>query len=291
MQDKELVDLHSHTNYSDGSDTPEEVVEKMAASGVGMAAVTDHDTVRGVERAIKHGQKVGVIIVPGVEVSTIYQSLYDVHVLGINVNYRLGWVEKLFSGNNLARRIFNQQAMQKLNKSGKLNPTIEELAKYYQYPGYCVTLLHAMDYMVKVQGLSFEEARNLAMCTDSLGVFRDLSLMLTMHKGVQGILRLGGVPIFAHPGEFEKQIDGNPEEKRGMLVGALRQFVKMGGRGIEAFHPKHSQQQQKDYVFLAQRMGLSVTAGRDYHGQHKLSQDVGCSEIKIIDVMNLITRR
>lgn len=287
MSKKGKVDLHMHSDYSDGHNKPEEVIELLSANGIKLASLTDHDTMKGTERFRIHGDLYGVSTIPGVEVSTIYNG-YDVHVIGLNVNHQLGGAEEMFECNNEERRIYTEKVMRKLNEMGVLNVTFDELTKLYEYPGYCVTLMHAMDFMIHKEGYNFEVARKAIFENDKLGIRRNFSMILPTQKGVGAILELGGIPILAHPGEFEKQIEGSVLEKRVALMELLQDFKSMGGRALEAFHSKHSEKQEVQYVSLAQSIGLAVTSGSDYHGRHKEDQKVGHHGVTVVDILNLL---
>ena len=129
------------------------------------------------------------------------------------------------------------------------------------------------------------------MNLDRLGVHKNLSMILSTKQWISAIKKLGGIPIIAHPGEFEKQFQGDSHVKRDTLYLALCELIRMGLVGLEVFHPKHTAQQELEYLILAKRLGLLITAGSDFHGRHTMSRKVGMHGVRAIDIMDVIMQK
>lgn len=282
-----FVDFHLHSHYSDGHDSPEKIAEFLFQTGVKMAALTDHDTMQGVNEFIHFATKHEIIALPGIEVTTRCDCKYDAHILGFSVNHSLSCAEEIFKNNNAERVIHTKKAMLELNEKGLLDVTFDELTRHYKYPGYCITLLHAMDYMVFQKGMSFQAARSIAMSAYD-ATPRDYSMIFSTAEGIAAVRELGGLPFLAHPGELEKQLKGKTlKEKREALEELIAQMKANGLKGIEAFHSKHSHEEELEYAKLAKRMGLAISAGSDCHGRHKINQAVGRHGVNVIDMLEL----
>lgn len=241
------ADLHTHTTASDGTLSPAELVQEAKQAGLQVLAVTDHDTVDGVGPAAEEADRLGIELVPGVELSTDVPD-EEVHILGYFVDGQdrqfLALLRRLREG-RLARA---REMVRRLNQLG-LPITFEEVAR--QADG-AVGRPHVARALVAAGYVgSFEEAfqRYLARGRPAY-VERE---RFSPEEAVQAVLRAGGVPVFAHP------LWGGDRNR-------IARLVDCGLRGIEAYYPDHSPQDVRRFLEWAREFGLVATGGSDYHG-------------------------
>ena len=246
-------DLHIHTTASDGTDSPEAVVALAAEKGFSIIAITDHDTMRGVPEAVAAGEKYGVRVIGGVEISAGGQT--EVHVLGYGVRD----VERLEQTLTLMRD----------KRAERMAGMVEKLRAL----GVDVTL----DEVTALSGGSVGRS-HLARVLIDKGVVRDVREAFAKYLspgkpayvereklGVQQAVRLiadcGGLPVIAHPGQNRGESYWGRERFH-----ALKAY---GLRGIEVYHMAHGAAQAAAFERIARAENLLVTGGSDYHGKVK----------------------
>ena len=246
-------DLHIHTTASDGTDSPEAVVALAAEKGFSIIAITDHDTMRGVPEAVAAGEKYGVRVIGGVEISAGGQT--EVHVLGYGVRD----VERLEQTLTLMRD----------KRAERMAGMVEKLRAL----GVDVTL----DEVTALSGGSVGRS-HLARVLIDKGVVRDVREAFAKYLspgkpayvereklGVQQAVRLiadcGGLPVIAHPGQNRGESYWGRERFH-----ALKAY---GLRGMEVYHMAHGAAQAAAFERIARAENLLVTGGSDYHGRVK----------------------
>jgi len=245
------IDLHVHTIYSDGTYTPEEVVRRAKDLDLVAISITDHDSVDGVEEAIRIGKRLGVEVVPGVEMSTDLGN-DEIHILG----YYLDWKDEAFLSqlreSQEARARRNRKLIRKLGDLG-MRLDYNEVKKLN--PRGVISRLHIARLMVKSGyvpsiGAAFEEWLN----PGKPAYVRRLKV--SPFQIIQLISGLQGIPVLAHP-HLSKSDDLIPE------------LVKAGLRGIEVYHTEHNGRVVEHYKRVAQKHHLLITGGSDCHGEAK----------------------
>ena len=246
-------DLHIQTTASDGTDSPEAVVALAAGKGFSIIAITDHDTMCGVPEAVAAGEKYGVRVIGGVEISAGGQT--EVHVLGYGVRD----VERLEQTLTLMRD----------KRAERMAGMVEKLRAL----GVDVTL----DEVTALSGGSVGRS-HLARVLIDKGVVRDVREAFAKYLspgkpayvereklGVQQAVRLiadcGGLPVIAHPGQNRGESYWGRERFH-----ALKAY---GLRGIEVYHMAHGAAQAAAFERIARAENLLVTGGSDYHGKVK----------------------
>jgi len=247
------IDLHTHSNYSDGSLSPEQLVRLAKERGLRAIALTDHDTVAGVEEALASGEEMGVEVVPGVEISAKYPP-GTMHILGYYVH--AGNVELLTALERLqqARAERNPKIIERLRALG-LGITADEvlelsggqvgrphIAKALVNSGYVTSIDEAFSRYLKKGAVAY------------VGKFR-----FSPQEAIAIIRRAGGLAALAHP--FTLEIDRI--EELAQLVSELQQF---GLEGMEVFYHNHTEEMTELYQEVADRLELVCTGGSDFHG-------------------------
>jgi 3',5'-nucleoside bisphosphate phosphatase len=257
------VDLHLHTTASDGVMTPSQVVRYAKAKGLQAIAITDHDTIEGLEEGLSEGRRIGFEVIPGIEISAEHAP-GSMHLLGLFVdiyhpllNERLAYLQK-------ARAERNPKIVKKLNHLG-IDITYEEILKasgggQVGRPHFAHVLLE------KKYVRSFQEAFDRFLKKGALAYVD--KIRFTAKEALHFIKEAKGVPVLAHPNTLG--MNGYSE-----LENLILQLVEEGLMGLEVYYPEHSYLEGAQYKALAEKYGLLMTGGTDYHGIEKDGLDIG----------------
>jgi len=248
-----LIDLHSHTNESDGTLSPEELVSAACDAGLEVLGITDHDTFAGYDRAIPLAQAAGLELVCGIEVSTKLHS-HSVHLLGYFFKPdRLTAFREWIVDIQVSRRERNVRLAARLRELG-FDITLEEaerrgrgmtgrphFAQIMVEKGYVPDLRKAFDDYLDESAPGYVYRREPQL-SEAVGRIREA----------------GGIASLAHPVRVE-----------GDVATLLPELCAAGLNAIEAYHSDHTPQDVALYVGLAKEYGLLVTGGSDFHGAVK----------------------
>lgn len=242
------IDLHIHTTASDGAYTPSQVAEEAKRLGLTVIGITDHDTMDGVEEAARRGRELGIEVVPGIELNTDYHDR-EIHILG----YYPDPHSDKFQG------ILKELRDARINRIQTMVANLKQL-------GYPVSY----DRVKEIAGEGSIGRPHLAKAILEAGYAAEWSEVfdrfigsgcpayvprtkLTPTAAVELILKVGGVPVLAHPGlnDADEMI---PE------------LVEAGLRGIEVFHYDHTAEDVVHYLQVAGEYRLIITGGSDCHG-------------------------
>lgn len=245
------ADLHIHTHFSDGSLTPEEVVNSAIYGGVGLISVTDHDTMAGVDVSVSAAEEKGIKCAAGVEVSA-YDGDVKFHTLGYGVDREKfkPFLDGLFKGSFLRL----EEIVFKLNKVG-VKITAEDAANERFSP---VTPVHGMHIARAVlkKGYVKSVAEFFIKYIDSGAAFSRIGRP-TPEETCEAISYAGGLAVVAHPGRIK--MSATELEKR------IKGLVFTGLGGIEVYYTTHTKGQTAYYKNLANSLGLFATGGSDTH--------------------------
>jgi predicted metal-dependent phosphoesterase TrpH len=247
------IDLHAHTNRSDGTFPPREVVRLGAERGLDVVAITDHDTTEGLEEAAGAGSEFGVEVVPGVELSAEYRGT-SIHVLCYwmdPANEELRAELRRLRDSRLRR---GELMVEKLRALG-LPISFERVREIAG--GGNVVRPHVARAMVEAGIVESEQEAFDRFIADG-GPGHVPKHALDPVDAVGLIRRAGGVCVLAHPGMWGAQTSV-PDELIEAMAGA-------GMGGLEVDHPEHTPEQRVYYGVLADRLGLVRTGGSDCHG-------------------------
>lgn len=237
-----------HSNFSDGVDSPEELVGLAAAAGLKTISLTDHDNVDGIDRAMDEGRRKNIEVIPGVEFTT-ENPRTEIHVLGYFVDHKnpeflsvLGKIQE-----DRVKRIF--KIVKKL-KALKVDIETDDVFAISgkKAPGRP----HVARALLKLGAVStFKEAFNRYLDFRSPAYVPHYKL--TPAEAVKLIVKTGGIPVFAHPAI------SNYDE-------IIPELIADGLRGLEAYYPGYKPEVTERYLGLAKKYGLLVTGGSDFHG-------------------------
>lgn len=259
------VDLHVHTTASDGSFAPEAVVELAHRAGYAAIAVTDHDNTGGVSAAVAAGTRLGVEVVPGIELSTDYAG-GEVHILGYFIDPGADSLSDLLETALLHREERNTRICEVLRFAG-VDVTMEELRA--KFPGAVLGRPHIGQVMVEK-----------GYVADVKQAFREYmgrgakcyvpKVNMPMERAIHRILRAGGLPVLAHPYQYELGDDG--------LRTLIETAMGYGIVGMECVYSKYDDAQTGALLALAAEYGLLPTGGSDFHGASKPNIQIGTTK-------------
>jgi len=258
-----LIDLHSHSNASDGSDEPVALVQRAAAAGVKALALTDHDTQSGVRAAQLEASGLGIELIPGTELSLAWEG-GAMHIVVLFLEPGPGPLQDRLSAVRDARDARNLEILEALISLGLPVSADEVLAVS---SGESVGRPHIAAAMVSRGYVSsIAEAFDLY-----LGWGRPAyrpRWRLAPEEGIALALESGGVPVLAHPHTLGLN---NSEE----VSITLRRLKGAGLRAMECYYPLYSPIEREGYAALAARFGLLPSGGSDYHGSFKPGIELG----------------
>ena len=251
-----VIDLHTHTNYSDGSATPTELVIEAAAAGAAAVAITDHDTVAALSEGRAAAAKAGIEFVNGIEISADFVH-GTMHILGYFVDDESETLLSATKRLREARDRRNPEIARRLQRLG-CNITMEEaatiagnevvgrphFARLLVEKGYVESIQVAFDRLLAKGAPAFVEKERLSP-SDAIALIHNA----------------GGAAILAHP--YQLRLESSD------LNAKLGELAAIGLDGIEAIYSRHTPEQRDAYQRLAERRGLLVTGGSDFHGSYK----------------------
>lgn len=268
------IDLHTHTCKSDGSYTPTELVDYAVEKNLAAVAVTDHDSIDGLDEAVTHAAALrerglpSVEVIPGIEFSTKYQK-QDVHIVGLYISYDEESFQSALGGFVDSRVNRNMKMCENLQGAG-IDITYERLLA--MYPDAVITRAHYASYLLEHGYVKSRQDAFTRYLGDHTKYFVPRE-KVTPSQAVKLILKAGGVPILAHPPLYHM---GNDR------LETLVSFLKADGlMGIEAFYSTYNNQDVRDMQRLAAKYGLLVSGGSDFHGANKPGLDLGCGYGKL----------
>lgn len=256
------VDLHTHTTCSDGTYSPRELVAYAAKKGLSAIAITDHDTLDGIDEAVLEGKKAGVEVIPGIEVSTEYDGS-DIHIVGLFVNNRDRHFLNILSDLRHKRENRNALIVQKLRELG-IDIHYEEVVKAAE--GDVITRAHIANVlMAKGCAGSITEAFDKYIGKHGPAyVKRDV---LPLEATLEILEDNGALTVLAHPFLYKL---GKEE-----LENMVSTLSKNGLTGIEAYYSTHDASDTEYIKTIAEKNGLLLSGGSDFHGSNKPNIDLG----------------
>lgn len=253
------IDLHMHTTVSDGTDSPEAITEKVKAAGLAVFSVTDHDALTAAEIIPPLLGEGDPRFVSGVEFSC-REGDEKYHILGYGYDVKGESIRAVVRRGHEIRMNKVRRRIAMLGEQFGFSFPREEIDRLLSLdnPGKP----HIGNLMVKY-GYAGTKKEAISEYVDRLKV---KSEHVAPREAIEGILGSGGIPVLAHPyyGSGDELILGEEMETR------LKKLIGYGIRGVEAFYSGFTKKMSLGMVSLAERYGLLITAGSDYHGENKM---------------------
>ncbi len=274
-----MIDLHTHTNESDGSTSPEQLVADAVGVGLEALGICDHDTLSGYHLAEPHARAAGLDLICGIELSTKYRRK-SVHLLGYFLSGPPsdGFHSRLKAMQD-SRRDRNRRMIERLRGFG-IEITSEEVegrgrrlagrphfAALLVEKGYVTTIKQAFDDYLDESAKGYVQR-----------------LEPTLDEAIGWILEAGGLPSLAHP----VRLLGKHKEPFEVL---LEDMCALGLGGIEVYHHDHSPSDSEFFLSMAKRFGLAVTGGSDFHGENKPGVKLGHSNRGTVEISREVLDR
>ena len=256
--DPRRIDLHMHTTVSDGTDTPEEILEKVRAAGIELFAVTDHDAVKGCHRVLPLLSPGDPRFLTGVEFSCRDEE-GKYHILGYGYDPEAEAIRQVVAEGHGYRMKKVLSRLAYLKEQFGFDFPQEEINRLFALdnPGKP----HIGNLMVKY---GYAKSKDSAI-RDYIDQIRFRSEYVRPETAIRGILEAGGIPVLAHPtyGSGRDRIVGDEMDRR------LARLVKEGLLGVEVYYSSFGEEIREELLAFARKYHLYVTAGSDYHGTNK----------------------
>lgn len=257
-----LIDLHVHSTASDGSLTPTEVVNRAAGLGLTAMALTDHDTVSGIDEALKAAKDLDMEVIPGIEVSCIYKEK-EIHILGLYIDHTNPELLSFLKEASRKRYDRNMEMLAAFNKDG-FEITVEDL--HCGNPKTVITRAHFARALLKRGYVSSVDQAFRKYLNPDRPYYRSREL-ITPEEVLNALQAAGGFPVLAHPLQYKLGWAGTEE-----LVSMLKEH---GLCGLECFHSSNNQDESGKLRKLAKKYALAPTGGSDFHGAAKPDIEIG----------------
>jgi predicted metal-dependent phosphoesterase TrpH len=263
MKDEIKADLHCHTAASDNSFSIHEVIKQAKAIELTHLAITDHDTTAGIEEAVQYGKQYGIQIIPGIEISASdHKRDRRAHILGLHIDPHHPALDDVCRATLLSRHEASKQMVSLVAQMG-YNINWELVCSYAKQSTavYKQHIMHALMDLGYCDEINGELHTKLFSRTAKAAGKALISLSYPdAAEAIRAIRMAGGVAVLAHPGQL-----GNFE--------AIEEWTSLGLQGVEAYHPTHSFEDTRKALQLAEKYGLIVTGGADYHGIYGSAND------------------
>ncbi|HUU79496.1 MAG TPA: PHP domain-containing protein [candidate division Zixibacteria bacterium] len=273
-QNQPFIDLHLHTTASDGTFTPSEVVRFSKRLNLEAIAITDHDSIAGINEALEAGKREGIEVIPGIEFSTEVKNV-SIHIVGLFVDIKSEKLIKLTQEIQNAREKRAKKIIEKINALNK-GPIISFEEVYAKANGL-IGRPHIAEVLIeKGFASTIEETfENYLKRGASCYVPR---FKITPIECFKLLNEMGAIPILAHPGLLPKKLD---------FEYFLKTLVENGLVGIEVFYPTHKYEQREYFHEIAGKYNLLESGGSDCHGLLNNGPFIGSQQIpySILDKM------
>lgn len=260
----ENTDLHLHTYFSDGTQSPTQVVQWAHEHGLTTIAITDHDGIDGIGEATQAAKEFGIKVIPGIEISAQTDDHIGLHILGYDIDLKNQPLRQACEAMRKKRKIRNDQLMRALNHLGyKLEWKDLDLKPGQDYLGKP----HFALAMVKkgyVRTAKEAFASNGAFGSKEIRKIRKEKI--SAEEAIKVIQGAGGMAVLAHPGKISHIGEPGTPAFYSKLDTMLSALKLMGLGGLECVYPEHSDEMTIQFTIMAHRHGLKVTGGSDYHG-------------------------
>lgn len=271
-----MIDLHVHSDHSDGTLSPEELVTLAVQTGLSAFALTDHDTVSGIERAKKaaaltSGTDSELTVISGTEISAAYQKR-DIHILGLFIDETNPVLIQALEDAVCARDHRNELMAERFRSLG-IPLTLENLR--LSNPDTVITRAHFAKYLIEHHHVKTSEEAFRRYLNYDAPCFVPREYMQP-ERAISLILQAGGIPVLAHPLLYKL-----PPAELEALIGRLKDA---GLAGLEVYYSSNTGFDEQICYSLANRFDLLMTGGTDFHGANKPNLYLGTGRNHNLDI-------
>jgi predicted metal-dependent phosphoesterase TrpH len=272
-----MIDLHLHSTASDGSDTPSQLINQAIDLKLKAIAITDHDTIAGVEQFLSYGESKEIILIPGIEISIRHEpkrELMDVHIIGLKIDHTSTKLINTINDQIKGRLEQKKAICKRLRDEFGFNISFEEVEAVAS--GKIVGRPHIVEIMKKkIPNNVKRKSKNELFKMISIGgaAYVDREIELNLEESIELIKSAGGIPILAHPGIY------NVSDRKKFIEMCINSGIK--GIEVEYTYSKNrpfggtdksnwAQNYFPDYFRkIAKKYRLIKSGGSDYHGGKK----------------------
>lgn len=248
-----MIDLHVHTKASDGEKTPIELIDLAISKNIQAIAITDHDTVDGIEMAVNYSKDKNILVIPGIELDVTVQK-GQMHILGLFIDFHNNEFKEKLLNIKKAREDRNNKIIEELNKMG-FEITLEELkevsgGKTIGKPHFAKVFLNKKYIQTKEE--MFDNYFNKPPLCDLKKATYTAKEIINMIK------KANGIAVLAHPQNLK--LDDNK------LIEKIKELKAYGLDGMECYHSEQTKEEMIKFEKIANDLDLVITKGTDYHG-------------------------
>ena len=258
------VDLHVHSTKSDGTLTPNELVDYAIQKGLTAFALTDHDTTDGLDEILDYAKGKAIEVIPGIEFSTDYNGK-DVHIVGLYIDYHNEEFQRELNEFRDSRLNRNIKMCNKLREEGGIDISYDKLVDEYG-KDVVLTRAHYATYLLNHGYVNSRDEAFDKYIGDRCKYYVSRE-KVTPLQAVKLILKAGGIPILAHPILYH------------LSDKSLRELVSLlkdnGLIGIEAIYSTYKPHEERLIRSIAKEFNLTISGGSDFHGEAKPGLDLG----------------
>ena len=261
-------DLHCHSNISDGTLTPAEVVDRAHSRGVKVLALTDHDDMDGLDEARSAASQHGMTFINGVEISVTWRK-HTLHIVGLNVDPNFAALQQGLLSVRSGRGARAQKMSDDLARVG-ISGVFQGAIKYADNPNM-IGRTHFARYLVEA-----------GYCKDVKSVFNRYLVIgkpgyvphqwAELKDAISWIKGSGGIAVLAHPGRY---MVGKHSMGKKTMFELLGEFVALGGQALEVVTGSHTPEQYAEFAHYARQFNLFASCGSDFHGPGESYRDMG----------------
>lgn len=261
-------DLHCHSNISDGTLTPAEVVERAHSRGVKVLALTDHDDTDGLDEARSAALQHGMSFINGVEISVTWRK-HTLHIVGLNVDPNFAPLQQGLLSVRSGRGERAKKMSDDLARAG-INGVFQGAIKYANNPNM-IGRTHFARYLVEA-----------GYCKDVKSVFNRYLVIgkpgyvphqwAELKDAISWIKGSGGIAVLAHPGRY---MVGKHSMGKKTMFELLSEFAALGGQALEVVTGSHTPEQYAEFAHYARQFNLFASCGSDFHGPGESYRDMG----------------
>lgn len=256
-----IADLHVHSNYSDGSNTVEEIMEIASERGISLIGLVDHDTVQGIEHARQAGDQRGIAVIPAIEISAYdFTRNRKVHILGYGFQKEAKHIQQLCEPLLQRRHANSLWQIEQLQANG-YEITCEEVVKH-AFPGGIIYKQHIMACLTTAHFTTPAYKQLYKTLFKGDGICAGDIEYVDAIEAVRAIKEDGGLAVLAHPGQLNS-------------FDLIPKLVQYGLDGIERNHFDHSEEDMKKVEAYAKEFSLFLTGGSDFHGDFGPAIQIG----------------
>ena len=262
MTDTRTIDLHVHSSASDGTFSPSALLAEAKKAGLSAIALTDHDTMDGICEAEKAEKELGIELVPGVELSTEYAGC-EIHVLGYYVSQEYPRLKAMLEEFRDFRDTRNVRMVRRLQEEG-FSVTMEQLTD--KFPDSVLTRAHIARYLCETGQLPDVRTVFAEYLGENCRCYIDRPKISPV-EAVNLIREAGGLAVLAHPVLCQLE--------DAQLWQMILEMKDAGMCGLEAVYSENTKEDEVRMRALAEKAGLLITGGSDFHGKNKPDIQLG----------------